>query len=348
MFGLWRTALAIEVVAQHLLHIPIIGFYAVFSFFVLSGFLMTAIVHGTYGYSFTGFLRYLSNRALRLLPNYWFALGVSLILIGWLGADTVAHYNLAIARPQSLGSCIENLSMIFWNWLPKDETPRLVPLAWALTVEISYYVLIGLGASRTRMTSFIWLILSFVYVVVIRQIHPEGGGYLYDAIPAGSLPFSVGALAWHFRDTVRVVLRRLWIGDPRLLIVARWMLYGGILGAQALTGWQWLTIFGNWLNIGVSALIVCTLFTARGSPSMRRIDKAVGDFSYPIYLLHLQMGLVAAAVFLGTSDKAGAAVFAIALVLTILLGAVCALGIDPLVEGLRKRIKQRRPNAAAI
>lgn len=341
MFGIWRTLLAVEVVAHHLLGMPVIGFYAVFSFFVLSGFLMTAIMHGTYGYSPTGLVRYVSNRALRLYPSYWFALVVSLVLVGVFGADVVTRYNSAIAVPQTMDAWVENISMIFWNILPKDELPRLVPLAWALTVEISCYLLIGLGASRTRLTSFLWLMLSLGYVVVIRRLHPEGGDWLYAAIPAGFLPFSIGALAWHYRDEVRSVLDRLKIGDPRLLIVGRWVLYLAIMAAQAQTGWKWLTMFGNWLNIGASALIVCALFATRPKDSLRRIDKAIGDFSYPIYLLHIQMGLVASFLLFGGPAPAGLSVFLLGLVLTILLSLVSARIIDPTVEHLRTRIKTR-------
>lgn len=46
--------LAFEVVVFHLLSVPIIGRYAVMSFFVLSGFLMTTIMHQTYGYTLKG------------------------------------------------------------------------------------------------------------------------------------------------------------------------------------------------------------------------------------------------------------------------------------------------------
>ncbi len=341
MFGIWRTLLSVEVVAHHLLGVPVIGFYAVFSFFVLSGFLMTAIMHGTYDYRPAGFTRYASNRALRLFPSYWFALIVSLALVALFGGDIVAQYNPAMVVPQTFGSWAENISMIFWNILPKDELPRLVPLTWALTVEISCYVLIGLGASRTRITSWLWLVVALAYVVVIRRMHPEGGDWLYAAIPAGFLPFSIGALAWHYRVEVHALLYRLKIGDPRLLIVGRWLLYAGIMAAQAQTGWKWLTMFGNWLNIGASALIVCALFVARPRDRLKRIDKAIGDFSYPIYLLHIQMGLVASILLFGGPASPGASVFMLGLFLTLLLGTVCARVIDPTVERLRTRIKHQ-------
>ena len=346
MFGIWRTLLAIEVVAHHLLNLPVIGFYAVFSFFVLSGFLMTAIMHETYGYSLAGLGRYLSNRALRLFPNYWFAVAVSLVLIAVLGAGWVTRYNAAMAMPETPFDWLQNLSMIFANWLPKNELPRLVPLAWALTVEIFYYVMIGLGASRTRLTTILWLLSSLIYVVVIRQVYPGGGGYLYDAIPAGSLPFSVGALAWHYRQTVVGILGHLRLADARLLISGRWLLYLGIITLEAQTGWKWLLIFGNWLNVLVSAAIICTLFTTRSAGPMHRIDKAVGDFSYPIYLLHLQMGLLATVMLSNDREATGPGVFALGLGLTVVLSALCAWVIDPAVEQQRRRIKCKAKGVA--
>lgn len=339
MFGIWRTLLSIEVVAHHLLGVPVIGFYAVFSFFVLSGFLMTAVMHGTYGYSPAGFARYASNRALRLFPSYWFALLVSLALIAISGGAIVARYNPAMTVPPTLQSWAANISMIFWNILPKEELPRLVPLTWALTVEISCYVLIGLGASRTRLTSWLWLLVALAYVVIIRRLHPEGGDWLYAAIPAGFLPFSIGALAWHYREEVRALLAHLKIGDPRLLIGGRWLLYAAIMAAQAQTGWKWLTMFGNWLNIGASALIVCALFAVRTGDKLRTFDKSIGDFSYPMYLLHIQMGLVASLLLFNGPAPPGAGVFTLGLFLTLLLGIVCARVIDPAVERLRTQIK---------
>lgn len=359
MFGIWRTLLAIEVVAFHLLFVPFIGAYAVFSFFVLSGFLMTAIVHGTYGYSAGGFARYLGNRALRLYPNYWIALLVSVALVVALGGATVLRYHSAIGMPGTAGAWGENLSMVFPDIVPRDALPRLVPLAWALTVEIVYYVLIGLGISRTPATTWLWLIFSIAYILFAFTLHHprDAAGeiipiFQYSAIPAGSLPFSIGALVWHYRTALQRQLEQMRVGDPRLLCVARWLLYLVIAAAQALLGWKALVMVGIWLNVGISGLIVCALYHARPTDRLRGIDKAIGDFSYPIYLLHLQMGIVAAVLLFGEPvtgrSVQSLAVFVFGLVLTIAVGTICARIVDPAVERVRHRIKQRRlPTVAA-
>lgn len=344
MFGIWRVLLAIEVVIYHLVDVPVIGEYAVFGFFVLSGFLMTAIMQGPYGYTHAGFMRYLQNRALRLYPNYCFALIVSLGIMALFGQVEVEAYNPHMIVPPTLGAWLENLTMIFFGWFPKDHVARLVPPTWALTVEIFYYILIGLGVSRSRLSTIVWVIFSLAYIVAAYAAG-GGGANLYSAVPAGSLPFAMGGLTYHYRDALYRLLATAKLDKPLLLIVLRWLSCAAFTSANALTGQGWLISLGNYANIGISALIVCTLFHARPDERLRRFDRAAGDLSYPVYLLHWQGAAIASMLVYGelvrgrTIDGAVAAAFG--LVLTILLGLVCARIIDPAVERQRTRIRSR-------
>lgn len=344
MFGIWRLLLAIEVVIYHLADVPVIGEYAVFGFFVLSGFLMTAIMHGNYGYTGNGVIRYLQNRALRLYPNYWFALAVSLAVIAVLGEAPVGAFNPHMTVPPRLGVWFENLTMIFFGWFPKEHSVRLVPPTWALTVEIFYYVLIGLGLSRSRGTTTVWAIASAAYVVAALA-QGGGGDRLYGAIPAGSLPFAIGGLTFHYRTELHRLQDRLGLGDPRLLIAARWLSCLAFAAGNALTGRGWLISLGNYVNIGIAALIVCALFHARPTGNLRPLDRTLGDLSYPVYLLHWQMGAVASMLLFGKlihgRSPEGVAVTLLGLALTLMLGLLCARIIDPAVERQRTRIRAR-------
>ena len=71
MLGTYRVILALMVVFQHLGKSYQLGAYAVFTFFVISGYLMTYILNENYGYSLRGRMKYLLNRILRIYPVYW-------------------------------------------------------------------------------------------------------------------------------------------------------------------------------------------------------------------------------------------------------------------------------------
>lgn len=85
MFGLYRTFLALWVVAAHLLVVQI-GSYAVQAFFALSGYLMTYIMTKNYGYSVKGLRAFAMNRFLRLYPVYWALLLITTVAIMFIGS----------------------------------------------------------------------------------------------------------------------------------------------------------------------------------------------------------------------------------------------------------------------
>ena len=69
MFGTYRTLLALMVVALHLGGYRVMGAYAVFGFYILSGYLMTLIMHVSYGYSTSGFGRYVGTMVRAVYQN---------------------------------------------------------------------------------------------------------------------------------------------------------------------------------------------------------------------------------------------------------------------------------------
>lgn len=345
MFGIWRTMLAIEVVVSHILLVPILGAYAVFSFFVLSGFLMTSIMHNTYGYSPRGMRRYAENRALRLYPNYWFAVIVSLILILIIGQEQTARHFASLVLPATPAEWIQNLTMIFLYAVPSDARVILAPPTWALTVEIIFYVLIGLGISRTRTTTWLWLAASIAYVVVIRSVTLDNR-YSYAAIPAGSLPFAVGALTYHYKKPAQDFVALLGRANLALLIAARWLVVVIAIAAFLIMEERAATMIALWINIVLSALIVAALADLNVPGRVAHSDKAVGDFSYPIYLLHMQVGVAASVLLFGARIPQahgieGLAVLALTVAITFALALIGTRIIDPAIERQRSRIRQR-------
>ena len=163
--GLFRFFLAVNVMIFHILKVPNIGPFAVYSFFVLSGFLMTTIMKENYGYNLLGFKIYAFNRFLRLFPLHWILLLIAFTIVLLVGDNFASAYNGSFGIPTDVISIIANITLIYPSFHPIEVTPRLSPASWALTVELFYYILIGIGISKTKKVTIIWAISSLLYCV---------------------------------------------------------------------------------------------------------------------------------------------------------------------------------------
>lgn len=351
LYGTWRILLGMEVFATHFLLVPLIGNTAVFGFFAQSGFLMTAIVQKTYGYSPAGFGRYMTNRAVRLLPSYWFAIIVTLLIIAYFGEAAINREHPVIAIPNTFWEWVKNLTMIFPHITPRLDMPRLVPLAWALTVEVFYFAVIGLGASRSKTITWIWVAVSVVYAAFATQWpHPwDTPGtvvtmWQFSSIPAGSLPFAIGALCWHYRVAIND-----WVVGMKA--DKFWVMYGTrvlfcviVVGIAQFTG-QWIYMQAIWVVTIMSGVIVAVLSFKRGSDRQRLIDRRVGDCSYALYLMHMQVGIAVSLLIYGELIEErsirGLTVFGVTFLAVLPLALIVALVIDPAMEGVRARIRPK-------
>ena len=200
MFGTYRTLLALLVVLLHFAYIPLIGEYAVFGFFALSGFLMTLIMQRNYGYSVAGVGAFAVNRFLRIYPVYWVACAVSVIVLLGLPFEQTSGWNRNYFMPDTVRDWFYNLALV----LRFTQKPSLVSPAWALTVELFFYACIGLGLSRTRLITSVWFLLSIAYTVWLLLTDPVWG-HRYYTVGAASLPFATGAMIWHYREEIQAV-----------------------------------------------------------------------------------------------------------------------------------------------
>ena len=164
MFGIYRLLLALMVVMQHLGNVSALGVYAVFGFYILSGYLMTLILHSGYGYSWSGVRRFALNRFLRIYPIYWVACLISAGLVLWLGAQFTTDFHDPIYLPDDLSSLLRNSFILFGRY----SVPRLSSPTWALSVELVFYVLIGLGVSRSKKITGLWFFISVIYTVAVN------------------------------------------------------------------------------------------------------------------------------------------------------------------------------------
>jgi peptidoglycan/LPS O-acetylase OafA/YrhL len=327
MFGIYRTVLAIFVVLGHLGTAPYIGAFSVFGFYILSGYLMTRIMQKTYGYSLSGILRYFTNRFLRIYPLYWISILISIALILLLSEDLTKSINSAIYSPENFYHTLQNIFIIF----SIDSEPRLTPPAWALSVELFFYILIALGLSKNKTITLLWLSLSLFYTsyLIIEQANFS---YRYFTLPAASLPFSIGSLIFHLesKKTTFKSQNNILLIMPLLLVNYFTSLFFEISAT-----------YGFYINLFLVTCLIYNLSRIKNHP-LKILDNFLGNLSYPVYLLHYQCGIIAFLTFDFFDmniHKGDLVFFSLSLFLTLFLSYFVSILIENKIELLRYKIR---------
>ncbi|MGB3309225.1 MAG: acyltransferase [Nodosilinea sp.] len=338
MFGVYRTFLALMVVALHLGGVPMVGVYAVFGFYSLSGYLMTLIMQTSYGYTAAGLYRYALNRFLRIYPAYWVSIIISALLIWCLGRDFTTAYHPSMYYPENVFVLVKNLSLFSL----KGSFSRLTPPAWALTIEIFFYILIGLGISKSKKTTLAWFLCSVFYHFATIVLGLDWSARYYSA-SAASLPFATGALLFHYGPEISKYKSQLNQNFYQYLpyaiiacILVNWFL-GYILSQSG--------GFFFYSNYVLCAAMVVVLSDMKQLPYIsQETDKWLGEFSYPIYLLHYQVGLVVIVLFTAAGfnvNRPSLSLMVLSLPMIFALSWAIILILEKPIESIRTKVKSQ-------
>ena len=315
--------------------------YAVFAFYIISGFLMTLIINEHYGFSVRGFKSFWANRFLRLYPAYYAACLVSLLVITLIPEDFVTALNSKLIPPDSPFEIITNISIVGLE--QKQNQSSLVPPAWALSIEIVYYFLISIWAGRSKINAIIFLGIGLLYLLAVYSIADSDWWYRYFFVGAASLPFAVGVNIYFQMDRLRRIIRYFtWTGTAVFSVAAYLLCFI----AAFLLGHQKTLFF--YLNIISSSLLLTVLWNAPKS-RLKRIDVFFGDLSYPTYLIHWQVG-IAVSYLTGLPWNDRKLVLMSIMIVTI-IAAIEARTISGPIERYRKKIKlnvAKKPDRMAM
>jgi peptidoglycan/LPS O-acetylase OafA/YrhL len=339
MFGFFRLFLAVNVVIYHLLDVPAIGPFAVYSFFILSGFLMTMIMQQTYGYSLSGFKSYAFNRFLRLYPVYWALLVIVMFVIWLVGADSSLAFHPTMRIPNDFSSWMANLFMVYPRFEPVLYPVRLAPATWALTIELAFYLAIGLGLSKSKLLTTVWFLLSLAWVLWTNvSIGKWGVGY--GDIFIASLPFSIGAMIYHYKSFVNIFINK--VGVIPILAIFSINILTVVASHYVWSEKFWFfNAVGTWVNLIFSGLMIILLLEHGRIFFSKQTDRFLGDLSYPVYIFHWSGASLAS--WLITSDhNKGFWVFFLGLGLTILISIFVNKCVNDNVEKLRNIIRPKK------
>jgi peptidoglycan/LPS O-acetylase OafA/YrhL len=288
----------VAIVLVLLVHLGIIqpqfAFIGVDIFFVLSGFLITALLMAEWEISQDLSLkRFYCRRALRLLPGLMAMLVVCLLYLSLTSPWKVVGRNLVYA-----------LRALFYgtNWAMishlGERSNHLFNHTWSLSIEEQFYflwpamILVALRATRSR-TSLLWLVLlaamlSCLVRIVLVTLDESSFWRFYCGLDTRADSLLLGCCAGMIISS-NLLPRRCWI-EPAFNIAAAI----SMLGLYWLAGRQlhdpWMYCVGWFLTSVFAVVIVLQLVIISKSPWHGLLESRplvyIGKISYGLYLWH--------------------------------------------------------------
>jgi peptidoglycan/LPS O-acetylase OafA/YrhL len=323
--GILRIYLALCVVAAHagqpILPWPMLtSVEAVQIFFLISGFYMSLI-----STKYKTALEFYASRFLRIFVPYYVVLGfvvlvtviAGLTLGNWLDLTPYIHYS---ADQNGLAgvvlAALTNVTVFFQDWVmflkhdpgqslsitanfAKSVTPLynylLIRQAWSIGIELTFYLLVPLlGGMKTRWLALIALASLGLRLYAYQVLGLTNDPFSYRFFPFELLLFVAGmimqrAYAWILAHRSQIQLR----GTLQYLAFIAGLLFFLYL-AQKVPGYlrrhgtpkQYMDLlsYTGWILV-----IPVFYHLTRGL----KVDRFIGELSYPVYLTHLVIVQVA-------------------------------------------------------
>jgi peptidoglycan/LPS O-acetylase OafA/YrhL len=312
--GVFRLFLALSVLLGHTRGHGFFGLsfvyaeIAVQTFFMISGFYMALILNEKYIHE-GRYKTFLTQRFLRLYPTYLILIVacvlVDLAVYGATGErvgslvrwDTANHFFSPLTIAYFV---IENLIILGQDivillrvdltsgalhlFLPNDAAKLydgsyflIIGSSWSLAVEFAFYLIAPLLVCRGTRAQIIILALCFLVRAIIYKAVPYGDGYhwIYCLFPPNLFFFMAGSLSYVVYKNYQATLRA--IGASKPWIIGLFAIFA--LDYCRFPGWRNLYLI--WMPL---VFVMVPLLFAVTSRS--RLDRLIGELSYPCYLIH--------------------------------------------------------------
>jgi len=276
------------------LHIIFAGYPWINTFFVLSGFALSAMVSGP-GNTPRTYLPYAINRVFRIYPAYFFVVLATLVLQHFLYKGPISDFgdwfNSSWTTPPTGRDLLDHAVMI-----GQFKTDRFVFVIWSLVQEMRisllfpllYAVVAGLGVRGNLGVGLALLVLDFTWATLADQGGLSPNTYYFTL--HYTLFFWAGSLIFKVREP----LKQWWVERHNrqiaILGLVGFILFNYGDGVdKLLTPEAMLTVVvGDWLS-GVGAVIFI-MFVMCSAPLSRFLSTEImrffGTISYSLYLVH--------------------------------------------------------------
>jgi len=299
---------------------------------------MTLVLHETYGFGPTNFLKFWANRFLRLYPTYFIVITITALHIWLISPLTDIHSTLGL--PQGIFGWLANLSMFGMAGPEISLRPviNFVPNAWSLSVELFCYLLLSVYFARTHRRAVALLVIGIAITgAQIIRVTVQAPPYYdvfnhYNVLQAGIIPFAVGSLAYFHRHAQMfrfsparlAILLMLWAANCALAHVFDYHRF----------------VSGLYLVIGINFILIAMMFRYDQAHHKTKLVRTLGAVSYPIFVSHILVGTLLVR-YMGFAPS-GSALLAATVAATIGFSLTLNFGVEQRIETLRSIIKRHR------
>jgi peptidoglycan/LPS O-acetylase OafA/YrhL len=264
---------------------PLPGYYAVQAFFVISGFYMQ-LLQGKYASAPTWV--FYTNRYSRLAASYWIVLGVTAVLITLKpGISYPPAIFLADFKPDNAFDwpllVFSNLTMIGQDLLAVllglYSNTTLLPQTWSLALELWFYLLVPVLWRASDRTLWTIVALSAALRLIFAASPLAFFPWQQRFFPVEIMFFLVGMLSFRNSGQLLSIVRHRRFCLP---IIGTFVVFGGWL-------MPWPTTTTWYACLPLAAIFYVSLPAIFAATRHSQLDRLIGEFSYPIYLLHVTL-----------------------------------------------------------
>ena len=358
--GILRLTLAFIVVLFHFFPTgPMPGRIAVFSFYLISGYLVTRIINERYTGA-DGLGRFAVNQFLRLYPTYLSVLLFSLVIISLStsyggGSGVLATNDLTL--PGNADAWLRQFTIVGLTQWSGDLYPvRLVPVGFSLAIEIVHYVLIALLLGRSARATGIWWLTGLAIAIWMIARKDFAGAFLTYWGP--TIMFASGAAMYHGREKLaelEFLCRRamplalfftialvVYSFSPALVVLVDVARGASLVEVRKEFADPSVAMLYLSMPLSFFSFFFCIMVVPSGTAwgwrgrKMASISDFCGDISYPLFLVHLP----AAALLSFLLPALAASYVRIGAILSsLLLSALLVLAIERPLKSIRARVR---------